>query len=371
MHICFCIPAMGGGGAERTVANLLQAMAANGYRLSLLTLEAPGATSAYPLPDIWIERLDLLGGSSFKRLSNLMARRRAIRGAIDRLDPDIVVSFMDTMNIAVLIALSGRAGPIVISERTDPAHMPLPKWKSMLRRLTYPKTDRLVVPTSRVANYFRWMEREKVDVIPNPTPAPKRHSTPETPDANGRYRLISVGRLSAEKRFDLLIQVFGKLSGKFPDWDLKILGEGDQRQYLTTEIQRLALDRRVELAGWSSDIGADYAAAHLMTLPSRFEGFPNALAEASAAGLPSIGFAGVSGVENIIADGSSGILAAPDHPAEALQAALQTLMSDATLRRDMGTEARIRSQQWAPDRILKHWDNVLRELTSCERVPRS
>lgn len=353
---------MGGGGAERTIANLLHAMAENGTQLSLLTLEAPNAPSAYPIPDIGVERLDLLGGSGLERLSKILERRRSIRRAIDRIDPDIVVSFLDTMNIAVLFAQSGNSRPIVISERTDPAHAPLPYWKQLLRRFVYSKANCLVVPTGRVAEFFQWMNPEKIEIIPNPTPSARRYASPDAPDAAGRYRLIAVGRLAEEKRFDLLIKSFGALADTFPDWDLEILGEGNQRPFLTSEIQRLDLDQRIMLTGWSEDIAEAYANAHLMVLSSRFEGFPNAMAEAAAAGLPLVGFAGVSGVEDIISDGKSGILAAPDLPYENLKSALETLMADATLRRNMGLEGRALSEIWSPDRVVEQWRTLFREL---------
>jgi GalNAc-alpha-(1->4)-GalNAc-alpha-(1->3)-diNAcBac-PP-undecaprenol alpha-1,4-N-acetyl-D-galactosaminyltransferase len=95
-----------------------------------------------------------------------------------------------------------------------------------------------------------------------------------------------------------------------------------------------------------------------MAFPSHYEGFPNALCEAAAAGLPLIGFAGVSGVEDIIVDGDNGILIGSGDRTDGLCAALSTLMADAPLRCDMGRRAKSRMDDCRPERIAAMWQSV-------------
>lgn len=362
MHICFCIPAMNGGGAERTVSNLLSSLHDRGLRVTLLTYEAPAAASAYPLPKIPISRLDLLGGRGFSRITKVLARRRGIRRAIQRIDPDVVVSFMDTMNITVLVALRGSSKPVIISERVDPAHHSLVGWKRLMRRLVYPSARHLVVQTQRVAQYFHWMDNDKLAVIPNPVHPNEKAATPDVPGDDGRFRVVAVGRLSAQKGFEELIRAFADLSGLFPLWDLFIYGEGEERNALDEMVHSVGAEGRIFLPGWRPDIEQVYSSAHLMAFPSRYEGFPNALCEAAAAGLPLIGFDGVSGVEEIIVDGENGILIGDTDRIEGLRAALSTLMTDAHLRRSMGQQAGQKIGDWRPERIAGMWQSLFKTV---------
>ena len=363
MHICFCISAIGGGGgAERALATLLSLLRRDGVRVSLLTLEAADAPTAFALPDIRIERLDILGGRGLRRLRNLASRRREIGRGIERIGPDIVVSFMDTMNVAVLIATRGSGRPVVISERTDPAHHALPGWKRLMRRLTYPQCDRLVVQTHRVAAFFAWMDPRRIAVIANAAPQDGRLAAPCGPNRQGRHSIVAVGRLSHEKRFGLLIRAFGRLTETHPDWDLVIYGDGQERQSLVATAADLGIGSRVFLPGWRTDIGEALAESHIMAVPSRYEGFPNALAEAAAAGLPSVGFSGVSGVEDIILDGKTGFLVDPAKPEEGLAAALDTLMAAPARRKIMGMKARAHARRWTPERIMGEWLSLFHEL---------
>lgn len=362
MHICFCIPAMNGGGAERTVSNLLSSLHDGGLRVTLLTYEAPSAVSAYPLPEISISRLDLLGGRGLLRITKVLARWRGIRRAIQRIDPDVVVSFMDTMNITVLVALRGSSKPVIISERVDPAHHSLVGWKRLMRRLAYPSARHLVVQTQRVAQYFHWMDNDKLAVIPNPVHPNEKAATPDVPGDDGRFRVVAVGRLSTQKGFEELISVFADLSGSFPLWDLFIYGEGEERNALDEMVHSVGAEGRIFLPGWRPDIEQVYSSAHLMAFPSRYEGFPNALCEAAAAGLPLIGFAGVSGVEEIIVDGENGILIGDNDRIEGLRAALSTLMTDAHLRRSMGKQAGQNIGNWRPERIAGMWQSLFKTV---------
>ena len=105
----------------------------------------------------------------------------------------------------------------------------------------------------------------------------------------------------------------------------------------------------------------ELSAAQLIAFPSRNEGFPNALAEGLAAGLPAVGYKGVSGVEDLIIDGKTGLLVDQKEEIAGLARALSTLMADAQLRVRLGNAALQHVGQWAPDRMFALWDEVLRE----------
>jgi GalNAc-alpha-(1->4)-GalNAc-alpha-(1->3)-diNAcBac-PP-undecaprenol alpha-1,4-N-acetyl-D-galactosaminyltransferase len=362
MRVLCLIPAMAGpGGAERTMSYLL-AYLAERHAVTLLTLERSDAPSFYPLPDsIGQIRIDKLGGRGIRRLFRVVSRPFHIRQVVRASAPDVVVSLMDTMNVTALISCLGLGIPVVVSERNDPALHRIGWAKEAVRDRLYPLAWLVVAQTRRVAGYFPTSLQRKLRIIANPVPAALLSAHPDQPSAEGRMRIISVGRFEPHKGFDRLIEAFARIADERPEWDLVIIGEGPARASLEALVRRHGLEGRVCLPGVVKDVFRELAASHLMAFPSRYEGFPNALAEALAAGLPAVGQKGVSGVEDLIVDGKTGVLLDSSDDPAVLAAALSALMGDACRRRALGAAARDHVAQWNPDRILGVWEAVLAE----------
>jgi GalNAc-alpha-(1->4)-GalNAc-alpha-(1->3)-diNAcBac-PP-undecaprenol alpha-1,4-N-acetyl-D-galactosaminyltransferase len=350
---------MGPGGAERVMAHLVSHLSAH-HTVALLVWDTADTPSFYPLPDtVCVVRAGLLGGRNLlDRLSRLLRRFGTIRREARTFQPDVVLSFMDTMNITAIISLLGTGFPLVVSERVDPAEHCIGKGKSFSRRWLYPLATCCVVQTERVRNYFTRMPRPAIAVIPNPVPIPDEQAMPAVRGPSGRFRIIALGRLVPQKGFDLLIEAFGRVAQSHPDWDLVILGEGSMRAELESQIQVHALCERVSLPGISTRVTAELRNAHIMALPSRYEGFPNALAEALASGLPAVGFSGVSGVDELIIDNETGFLVNPKLDT-GLSDALKRLMDQADLRSSLGARARDHMKNWRSEIICKQWELLL------------
>jgi GalNAc-alpha-(1->4)-GalNAc-alpha-(1->3)-diNAcBac-PP-undecaprenol alpha-1,4-N-acetyl-D-galactosaminyltransferase len=369
MRVLCMIPAMAGpGGAERTMSYLVAHLAER-HAVTLLTLERPGAPSFYPLPDSLRHiRINKLGGRGINRLFRVLSRPFHIRRAVRTSTPDVVVSFMDTMNVTALVSCLGLGIPVVVSERNDPALHRIGRIKEAVRDRLYPLARLVVVQTPRIARYFPAALQPKLRVIANPVPPAPLSARPDRPDAGGRLRIIAVSRLEPHKGFGRLIEAFARIAGQYLDWDLVIFGEGPERARLEALVARHDLDGRIRLAGVVTDVLGELAASHLMAFPSRYEGFPNALAEGLGAGLPAVGQKGVSGVEDLVVDGKTGVLIdASDDPAS-LAGALSALMADSRRRAELGRAARKHVAQWAPDKILGLWEAALFEAAG-GRVP--
>jgi len=346
----------------------LLAHLAKDHSVSLLTFERTDAASFYPLPSsVAYMRGDKLGGGGLKRLSRIWSRLGLIRRTIDSVAPDVIVSFTDTTNIAALLACSGRGIPIIVSERVDPAHHDIGWVRNLLRAYTYPLARFIVVPSQRVASYFPASLQSKMRVIGNPIPIPSVRA--QVGQSSGRKRVIAVGRHEPQKGFDLLLEAFALIACAFPDWDLVIVGDGTGRSRLERRIEALGLRQRVSLKSVVSDICQELADSHLIAFPSRYEGFPNALAEALAAGLPAVGYKDVSGVEDLIIDCHTGLLADQREGPLGLARALSQMLADDKLRIRLGTAARHHVRRWAPDRIFSLWEETLEDaLTSLKHV---
>lgn len=346
------------GGAERVLARLANHWVRQGHAVTLITLDAVAADEV--ALDAGVRRigLDAVGESRSccQAIRNNSVRIRRLRRAIRDSGATQVVSFTDRMNILTLLACRRLPVHVVIAERSDPRHQPLGRVWEFLRRRMYPRCDALVVQTAAVAEHLQpILRRRPVFVIPNGVALP---TIPPPAAANASRRLIAAGRLSREKGFDLLIEAFGQIAAKHPDWRLDILGEGPQRDELQRQIERLQLTGKVRLPGRSAEPEREFFTADLFVLPSRYEGFPNALLEAMACGLPAIAFACESGPAEILRDGLDGLLV-PVGDVVALSTALDRLMSDAPLRQNLAARAREVAARFSEADFLRRWDDVL------------
>jgi glycosyltransferase involved in cell wall biosynthesis len=355
---------MGPGGAERSMSYLV-AHLAKCHAVTLLTFEKRDKASFYPIPtSVEVLRTDSFGGHGFQRVSQILSRAKLIQRTVKTLKPDVIVTFMVGINVTALVSCLGCGIPIVVSERIDPSGHDIGGVKRFARACTYPLARLIVVQTSRVASYFPLSLQRKIRIIGNAVPVAPVVAQPCVANSCGRKRIVAVGRCDPQKGFDRLIEAFASIASDYPKWDLVIVGDGPDRTGLRGRVRQLDLEARISLIGVVSDVYQELAASHLMAFPSRNEGFPNALAEGLAAGLPAVGYKTVSGVEDLIIDGETGLLVDKKEEIVGLARALSTLMADAQLRVRLGKAALRHVGQWAPDRMFALWDEVLREAVA-------
>ncbi len=211
----------------------------------------------------------------WQQVRNTWTRVRRLRQAIREAGAPRVISFTDKMNVLTLLACWGDPWQVVIAERSDPRHQSLGPVREWLRRRTYPHCLAWVVQTESVARYASTLAKQRpVHVIPNAVVPP---ADPIPPLEQRRPRIVGMGRLSREKGFDLLIQAFARIAPWYPDWSLQILGQGPQRRELEDLADSLGVRDNVHLAGWVDRPESALLEAGVFVLPSRYEGFPNAL----------------------------------------------------------------------------------------------
>ena len=168
-----------------------------------------------------------------------------------------------------------------------------------------------------------------------------------------RFLIGAVGRLSAEKGFDLLIQSVNELAREGEDVQLVIVGEGGERKTLERLVAALGLQDRVSLSGWQTDVRGYFEAMDIFALSSHREGLPNVLLEAMALEVPVVATR-VNGVPRLVQDGRNGFLVEPGR-VEALTTALTGLIHNADLRDLFRTAGRrtVEGRYSFPARILK------------------
>jgi len=192
-----------------------------------------------------------------------------------------------------------------------------------------------------------------VIAIPNAVP-----DLPLGPGDPVAHKLIAAGRLEPQKGFDLLLEAFAAVAPKHPDWTLDIFGRGTQRELLEQSLVDLGLGGRVRINVPTDRLGERMRDASVFVLSSRYEGFPIVLLEAMAAGLAVVSFDCQTGPNEIVTDGTSGVLVPPED-VSALAAALDRVMDDESLRRRLAAAAPAAVRPYSLENIGRRWDELL------------
>lgn len=363
LRIVFAILTLGGGGAERVATQLASGWAARGHHVTIVTLV--NDDPAYPLSGS-VHRRALRQSapprSKWGMFRTKVALPSAIRRAVREIDPDVLVSFIDTLNLAVLVATIGTGVPVVVSERVDPRYHRIGVVWRLLRRVLYRRAAAIVVQTEAIRP---WGLRhagspDKVIVIPNPidlTSTQRQSSRPR----GDRQLILAAGRLTPQKGFDLLIDAFAEISDTYPTSSIRIFGEGPERRDLQNQIDTLGLTGRIVLNGWAPELRAELRRGDIFVLSSRYEGFPNVLLEAMSVGLAVVSFDCPSGPGEMIGHGINGLLVPAEDP-DALAFALATFLSDPLSRAVFGAAARQRAADFDLTHVLTQWEDLLRAV---------
>ena len=187
--------------------------------------------------------------------------------------------------------------------------------------------------------------------------APSRQELGLPEDGNW---FVAVGRLSYEKGFDRLIEAFIQAAEQCPTWNLLIIGDGPEKSKLQEATQTHGLQDRVLFPGWIESPWPAIPKSSIAVLPSRYEGFPNALLEAMSHGLAPIAFDCESGPAEIITHNNDGLLI-PQDDVVALAAAMKSLANDDSTRTSLATAALSVNDRFSPEQVFTLWEAVLND----------
>jgi len=353
--------ALGAGGAERVMSLLASRWVAAGRQVSIVTFDRPQDRVYHTLDErVTLLRLGRPKDDNTWRPLHLAKRVVRLRVLLRRERPHLTLSFLTKINAQTLLATLGTNLKVVACERNNPAMQSThPLWNSMLG-LLLARADAFVLQTNRALQQAPRSTRTRALVIPNPIARPET----AVPAASTRpFRLVAVGRLTPQKGFDLLIDAFARLSSRHPEWALDIWGEGGERDRLQVMIDTSCLTTRVTLCGTSPQQGSWACNASAFVLSSRWEGFPNALGEAMACGLPVVAFDCAFGPREMIQHGYDGMLVEHDNVA-ALARTLDRVMADEALRHTLGQNACRSARRFAPEHVATQWDELVRRMTT-------
>lgn len=300
------------GGAQRVVSNLCHGWIRRGWSVHLIVVS--GDSQAFPIPAaVQVHRLaarhkrrGLMG--LWDNWSHVRSLSRVVHD--ERLNAVLAVSAVANIHLAQadLPAQVVRVG----SEHSYAPHFPLPFYKEIFRRRAYPQLDAIVCPTKEAADYLaKAYPGARTRGVPNwiTWPLPKGDGLNGADIRRpGRKTFLACGRFDKLKGFARLIAMFDGLKDRLPDWDLIIVGDGEDRELLQAQVAQAKLGERVFFPGWVADMESIFRSADVFVFPSVSEGFALVLAEAMACGLPCISYDCKVGPSEIIRNGVDGIL---------------------------------------------------------------
>lgn len=378
MKIVYIYPALSTvGGADRIITEKANYFAdIHGYEVYIITTHQNGIQIYFPLsPKVNHIDLDInfnkqYNHSFFMRgwiyFKLLRKYKEKLSKALFSLRPDFTIT---TISRDIDFLTSIKDGSIKIAE----AHNAKPFLRNLhlMRKRSFPYrivskvwTKRMEKAISKFSALVVLTEKDMKDwegiieatVIPNSVAF-----YPNSVSTCKNKQIISVGRLTEQKGYDLLLNAWGEIAKKYFEWKLIIYGEGEEHNKLKKEIKKLNLQNSVIIKEPVSNIMDKYLDSSFYVLSSRFEGFGLVLIEAMACGLPCIAFNCPNGPADIIKNGEDGILV-KNGDIKALTKAMEHLICNPNIREQMGKMARLNVQRYNPEIIMQKWISLFESL---------
>lgn len=366
--VLILIPRMGSGGAERVVSIIANSLSER-YSVQITTLVSN--ESFYELKDavkLTSAQYKINRANKITRLGsmgkNFISSVFFTRSTIQEYKPDIIFSLLAEMDIVTYLATRNLHGfEWVCSERNDPT-----KRNRRLQRILekiYTRCDVLVCQSQAVADYYSMIANKTV--IPNPVdfsnyPARAREGIPA--------KIVTVGRLVPQKNIELLVKAFSLIEKKFPETTVIVYGEGPERGKLEKQIADYGLEDRFVLPGASKGVLKSIRDAAIFAFPTNYEGFPNALVEAIAMGIPVVSTDFATGVAKEIVDEEVGLVV-PCGDIKAFAGALDVLLSNPEKRAHIRNVSRKAVESFAVEKVIMKWNclfELLMEDKKCQNL---
>ena len=170
--------------------------------------------------------------------------------------------------------------------------------------------------------------------------------------------VINIGRLTSDKRQDILLDIWKRISVNYPDWKLKLVGKGELKEQLIQIIEENNLQNSVEIIDPIKNVENLFLNSSIFAFTSKYGGFGMVLAEAMAYGVPCISFDISSGPRDIIEDNVDGFLI-EDNNIENYTSKLELMMTNNEKRKEMGKNAKQNIQKCLDTKIEKKWNQLL------------
>lgn len=354
MKILIYLDSMAPAGGIERVVSIHCAFFAKQYPTTLLTKD--NLDSFYPLPsNVNIQTLSITDKYNmqnrmqriFLTLKQLFMIRKRLKKYTDHYD---LIYCTHIRNLLELYISGVNLKKVIVTEHGS--YFGYNQIYKKLKQFLYPKCKFIVSPTSMDYKIYQSQNCNAI-YIPNPLSFYNENMS----ELNSKT-VINIGRLTSDKRQDVLLDIWKNISTKFPEWKLTIIGKGEYQGYLEELIYQYNLEKSVEIVSPTKEVENYFLNASIFLLTSKYEGFGMVLAEAMAYGVPCITFNCPSGPRDIIENGIDGFLIEEGNINDYISK-LEIMLTDQEKRVEMGTRAKENIKKFSVDKIQQEWINLL------------
>ena len=336
------------GGTERSVINLAN-MLINYYVVEIVSLynNQESITTCYELDSrVTLSSLRIVAKST---ITNAVLNYLALKKFSKINKTDIVVGTWYGVNLLLPLLFPSKCIKIVCEHTDFELNKSFIKFFS---KFLYPKVDAVVALSEVAANKFQH-SRDNIFVIPNSLPfIPKKASN------LNETSIIMVGRLVPVKGYERVIGLAKELKANYPNWKIKIFGEGELKEEIINLIRENNLNN-ITLYNFSKNIDLEYIKSSIYLSTSYSEAMPMVFLEAMSCGLPVVSFRN-EGAEVLIQDGTEGYIV--DNEDQLIKIIIQ-LIENYELRRFMGDNGLSKAQMYSPEIIKAKWLDLIKKLS--------
>ena len=347
--ICLVIPSLLAGGMERVISELANYISRDAdIEVHLVVLTKTDIF--YDISNGVIIHRPTYVFNKKNRIYNQVRTLLFLRQILRKINPVSILSYGETYNSFVLLATLFTNLKVYVSDRSKPDK----RWGAfheVLRRIIYPKAFGIISQTSYSKKFlFKETGHKNIRIIPNPVPCIN------FPVLERDKIILNVGRIISTKMIDMLLDMFSEINNG--QWTLWIVGDGPLRAELELKAENMGISKNVKFWGSQKDIAWFYSKASIFAFTSISEGFPNALLESMAAGLPAVAFDCIAGPSDLIINGETGFLL-QEYDVLAYKEKLRLLIENEKLRLDFGEHAKISSEKYSIEKIGEEYKRLL------------
>ena len=343
------------GGAERVLSDLCSGLVNKNHEVFIVTFDNYEDQILFSISDkVKVIKLAIGDPSQRTNLTDFINRIVGLRKVVKKIKPDIVIGFMSSIYIIFSFALILTKYPLISSEHTVPEYYKKRRIEFALLILAGLLSKKITVLSSKVKQLFPKFLHSRMEVLPNPVTMIKK-----TEDKVTTFNtILSIGRLEQLKDHETLIRAFVMIHEKFPEWRLRIVGDGKLKNFLIALVKSYSIQKKVIFVGSISNVEKEYEKASFFVLPSLYESFGLVTIEAMAFELPVIGFRDCDGTNELVIDNYNGLLVSGDNRIKSLSNGMEKLMSDQFLLDSLKANTKNTAKKFSIDNVLLKWERM-------------
>ena len=347
--IVFVSNFLGNGGAARVINVLADGFCEKGLDVTIISYK--GNAAAYPRKEhINYVDIEAKGKGVFYKLSRITELRKALKA----FKGATVIAFEDFVAMQTIVASRGLKQRLIISERNDPSLKNGRKLFCWMRKKLYKKAHVSVFQTPEARDCFDGKIRENGVVIPNPI----TKNLPEYDGENSKD-IINFCRLEKQKNLPMLIDAFCDLIKDYPDYNLHIFGDGQEKENIENYVVEKGMEEKIKLFPSTNDIHKIAAKYKMFACSSDHEGISNSMLEAMGIGLPVVCTdCPCGGAKMVIEDGVNGLLT-PVGDGKAMYLAMKKILDDKNLANNLSENAKNVRDEYSRESIVEKWYELL------------